>query len=172
MSGRILIAGVGNIFLGDDAFGVEVVRELAGRALPAEVDVIDFGIRSYDLALALNEGYETVVLVDATPRGQRPGTLYLIEPDMEQLGLVGQVALDGHSLNPMSVLQLAEAFGGRPERLYVLGCEPAELGADDGRMGLSEPVQAAVPQAAERLERLVGTLLRRENKKDCGLASV
>ncbi len=83
---RILVAGIGNIFLGDDAFGVEVARRLSGRELPRGVRVTDFGIRGYDLAYALLDGYETTILIDACPRGEPAGTLYVIEPDLENLG--------------------------------------------------------------------------------------
>ena len=77
---RILVAGIGNIFLGDDAFGVEVVRRLSAREWPANVRVTDFGIRGYDLAYALLDGYDTTILIDACPRGELAGTLYVIEP--------------------------------------------------------------------------------------------
>ncbi len=166
---QILVAGIGNIFLGDDAFGCEVIRELSRRPLPEAVCVMDFGIRSYDLACALSAGYDAVVLVDAAPRGEPPGTLYLIEPDLEQLGQL-EAAVDPHSLDPVRVLQMAAAMGGRPGRLYLLGCEPADLGGEEGRLGLSEPVQAAVPKAVELLESLAATLL--ETQTNAGLAPV
>src|SRR5437870_2595644 len=82
---RILVAGIGNIFLGDDAFGCEVVQRLAARAWPASVRVVDFGIRGFDLAYALMDGYDVTIFVDATPRADAPGTLYTIEPDLSEL---------------------------------------------------------------------------------------
>ncbi len=164
---QILVAGIGNIFLGDDAFGVEAAQELARHSLPPEVRVVDFGIRSYDLAYALAEGYGTVILLDATTRGERPGTLYLIQPDLAQLDSFESVPVDAHSLEPVRVLQMAASLGGRPERLYLVGCEPARLDAEDGRLGLSDPVQAAVPRAVEIIESLLGDLLRAET--DAGL---
>lgn len=161
MSGskRILVAGVGNIFLGDDAFGSEVARRLMQRALPAEVQVYDYGTCSYDLAYAMMEGYEATILVDATSQGQSPGTVYLIEPDLNELEKMDRAAPDGHSMNPVSVLQMVRSLGCRPRRLYLVGCEPAALGNDDGVIGLSESVQAAVPRAIEMVESLISDLL-------------
>ncbi len=155
MNQRILVAGVGNIFLGDDAFGVEVIRELTLRPVPGAVCVKDFGIRSYDLAYAIMDGYETTILVDATPRGQAPGTLYLIEPDVEGIDRPGNV--DAHSMDPVAVLQLIQALGGRPGKLYLVGCEPGVLETDE--IGLSPSVRAAVPQAVKMIESLVCRML-------------
>jgi hydrogenase maturation protease len=153
---RILVAGIGNIFLGDDAFGVEVVRRLG--EFPPGVTVRDYGIRSYDLAYALLDGYDAIILVDAAARGGQPGTLYLIEPDMS--GAPEQPpAADAHSMNPASVLQLAKTLGTVSARILVLGCEPAGIGGDQGEIGLSEAVSAAVPAAAERIGQLVANIL-------------
>ena len=166
MSGskRILVAGVGNIFLGDDAFGSEVARRLMRRALPAEVQVNDYGTCSYDLAYAMLEGYEATILVDATSQGQSPGTVYLIEPDLNELEKMDRAVADGHSMNPVSVLQMVRSLGCRPRRLYLVGCEPAALGNDDGVIGLSESVQAAVPRAIEMVESLISDLLSENHK--------
>jgi hydrogenase maturation protease len=155
---RILIAGIGNIFLGDDAFGVEVVKELTGSELPERVDVVDFGIRGYDLAYAIMEGYAATVLVDTAARGNAPGTLYLIEPDTEELAELTPEVPDGHSLGPVQVLGLVQSLGGKIAQLYVVGCEPAVLGTEDGEIGLSEAVRAAVPQAVEMIRTLVNDL--------------
>jgi hydrogenase maturation protease len=155
MSRRILVAGIGNIFLGDDAFGVEVVRELMGRPLPAAVSLKDFGIRSYDLAYAIMDGYETTILVDAASRGQPPGTLYLIEPDLEGIGRPGNV--DAHGMDPVGVLQLVHALGGRPGNLYLVACEPGVLETDE--ISLSPSVRAAIPRAVDMVVSLVGRLL-------------
>jgi hydrogenase maturation protease len=155
---RILIAGIGNIFLGDDAFGVEVIRELPHHILPSDVRVMDFGIRGYDLAYALADDYDAAILIDATPRGEPPGTLYLIEPDLTNLGELDRSSVDPHSLGPMRVLQMAQAIGGHPRQLYLLGCEPGELHLEEGRMGLSDAVQAAVPKAVEIIQALVENL--------------
>jgi hydrogenase maturation protease len=156
MGRRVLIAGVGNIFLGDDGFGVEVMRRLAGRELPEGVEVKDFGIRGMDLAYALQDDYELVVFVDATPRGEQPGTVYLIEPEIEDNG---EVSLDTHGMDPVKVIKLSRALGARPTRTLVVGCEPQVVlggeGYDEMLMELSEPVRAAVDEAVKLVESLV-----------------
>jgi hydrogenase maturation protease len=156
MSRRILVAGVGNVFLGDDGFGVEVVKRLASRGLPEGVEVVDFGIRGMDLAYALQDDYELVIFVDATPRGEEPGTVYLIEPEIEE---DGGVMLDTHGMDPVRVLKLSRALGARPTRTLVVGCEPQVVVSgedyDDMIMELSEPVRAAVEEAVKLVESLV-----------------
>jgi hydrogenase maturation protease len=160
---RILIAGIGNIFLGDDAFGVEVVRELARGPQPPEVRVVDFGIRSYDLAYALTDGYDSVILVDAAPRGEPPGTVSLIEPDLSRLGERGHEAVDAHTLDPVAALQMAQAIGGRIGKVYLVCCEPLGLAeSQTGEFGLSEPVRAAVSAAVTMIESLLRKLLDRK----------
>jgi hydrogenase maturation protease len=153
---RILVAGVGNIFLGDDGFGVEVVRRLAGRDLPEGVEVVDFGIRGMDLAYALQDDYELVVFVDATPQGEKPGTVYLIEAEIEE---DGEVALDTHGMDPVKVIKLSCALGAKPTRTLVVGCEPQVVLSgedyDEMLMELSEPVQNAVEEAVKLVESLV-----------------
>jgi hydrogenase maturation protease len=153
---RILVAGVGNIFLGDDGFGVEVVRRLAGRDLPEGVEVVDFGIRGMDLAYALQDDYEAVVFVDATPRGEKPGTVYLIEAEIEE---DGEVTLDTHGMDPVKVIKLSRALGAKPTRTFVVGCEPQVVLSgedyDEMLMELSELVQAAVEEAVKLVESLV-----------------
>jgi hydrogenase maturation protease len=156
---RILIAGIGNIFLGDDAFGVEVVRRLAGRPLPGEAHVVDYGIRGFDLACALLEGYDVAILVDAVPRGGTPGTLYVIEPEMPSpmdAEAAGGPAVEMHNMDPVKVLRLAAALGGRqPGRILIIGCEPGPFDTEsdlDMQMGLSPPVRAAVDEAVELIE--------------------
>jgi hydrogenase maturation protease len=156
---RILVAGIGNIFLGDDAFGVEVARRLSGRELPQGVRVIDFGIRGYDLAYALLDEYETTILVDACPRGEAAGTLYVIEPDLENLGGPEEGAVEAHSMNPLNVLRLAQSMGRPLKRILLVGCEPGTLGPEEGQMGLSEPIEAAVEDAVKLVEAIVGKIL-------------
>jgi hydrogenase maturation protease len=154
MANKVLVAGIGNIFLGDDAFGVEVVKRLMERPLPQGVGVTDFGIRSYDLAYALMEDWELVILVDALPRGGEPGTLYTLAPELDS----GRVppSLDAHSMNPVAVLQMVSGLGGRVGHLLVLGCEPATVEPDpQGRIGLSPPVAAAVDEAIRIIEDLI-----------------
>jgi len=171
MKPPLLIAGIGNIFFGDDAFGSEVARALMRRPLPEGVRVEDFGIRSYDLAYALMEGGDAI-LIDAVPRGEPPGTLYLIEPDLT--GLSGNQIPDAHSMNLVRVLQMVQSLdpvdGGRTGRLYLVGCEPSALESEDGQMGLSESVQAAVPRAIEMIESLIDDLLHKKNPIRVGAA--
>ena len=158
---RILIAGIGNIFFGDDAFGVEVVRELMQRELPPGVRVDDFGIRGYDLAYAMMDGYDATILIDATQRGKAPGTVYLIEPEPGEAAALEYSLPDGHSMDPVAVLRMVKNLGGEPSRLlYLIGCEPGNLEPDDCQFGLSEIVQNAIPQAVEMVETLVRDLLR------------
>jgi hydrogenase maturation protease len=153
MSAKILVAGVGNIFLGDDAFGGEVVNRLAQRSLPNDVIVKDFGIRSYDLAYALMDDWDLVILVDALPRGGDPGTLYTFEPE---LPANRETSFDAHTMNPVSVLQLVSALGGSVRRLLVVGCEPATVEPDaHGNMGLSVPVRNALEEAVRIVEKLI-----------------
>ena len=156
MKERILVAGIGNVFLGDDAFGVETVQQLLRETgLPPEVRVRDFGIRSYDLAYEIAAGYEAVILVDAVPRGEEPGTIFLIEPDASELGELPPVAVNAHALSPMRALQMARSLNQELGRIYLVGCEPAVLMTDDGLMGLSKPVAAAVPQALKLIREIV-----------------
>ncbi len=155
MSDKVLVAGVGNIFLGDDAFGVEVLKRLALRSLPGWVVAMDYGIRSYDLAYALMENWALVILIDALPRGGEPGTLYLLEPKLPESEEVPP-SLDAHTMNPVAVLQLVSALGGKVGRMLVVGCEPARLEPDpDGNTGLSEPVSAAVEEAVRMVDELI-----------------
>jgi hydrogenase maturation protease len=153
---RVLVAGVGNIFLGDDAFGVEVVRRLAQRPLPPEVRLIDFGIRGLDLAYALLDGYDLAVLVDAVSRGGTPGTLYVIEPDLDGTGdaSAGR-AVEAHGMDPAEALRLARALGGPQPAVRVVGCEPATLAPAEEGTVLSAPVEAAVEEAIAIIESLV-----------------
>ncbi|MGI8586612.1 MAG: hydrogenase maturation protease [Chloroflexia bacterium] len=160
---RILVAGIGNIFLGDDAFGVEVAQRLVGRDWPEGVRVADFGIRGFDLAYAILDGYDVTVLVDAVPRREAPGTLYLIEPDPDDPGLAAPGELETHGMDPVQVLRLVRQLGGQPKRVLVVGCEPETFGPEDeGMMGLSAPVAAAVDEAVRMVESLVEKLLRGE----------
>jgi hydrogenase maturation protease len=154
---RILIACVGNIFLGDDGFGVEVARRLASKTLPAGVTVKDFGIRGFDLAYALMDQPDLTILVDACARGYAPGTVFLLEPDpLDET----QRGLDLHGMNPMNVLRMVKNLGGTPSRVLIVGCEPAKLGTDnDGQLGLSQPVEAAVDEAINLIESLVSKVL-------------
>ena len=158
MTPSILIAGVGNIFLGDDAFGVEVVRALVARPLPEGVAVVDYGIRGFDLAYALLDPWEAVVIVDALSRGDAPGTLYTLEPDLDSLKdePPGETMINPHGMDPMRVLQLAFSMGTVRARVLVVGCEPKDFGDElEGRMGLSDTAQSSLAGAVEMVERVV-----------------
>jgi hydrogenase maturation protease len=167
----ILVAGIGNIFLGDDAFGVEVARRIAGLDLPASVRVADFGIRGFDLAYALQDGYETTILVDACPHGEAPGTLYVIEPDLKALDGpdAAPATVEAHAMNPMNVLRMAKAMNIEIKNVLLVGCEPETLGGEEGQMGLSAPVEAAVDEAVKLVESLVNRILN-GNGPDPGAA--
>lgn len=154
---RTLVAGIGNIFLGDDGFGVETARRLAERDLPAHTEVVDIGVRGVHLAYQLLDGYDTLVLVDATARGEAPGTLYVIEADGPGCDTGAVPAIDGHRMTPDAVLALlgtlcAGTGGEPPRRVLVVGCEPASV--DEG-IGLSAPVSDAVPEAVRLIEELL-----------------
>lgn len=160
-SPKILVAGVGNIFLGDDAFGCEVIRRIVQRPVPENVRIEDFGIRGFDLAYALMEDYDAVVLVDAVPRGEAPGTLYIIEPDISALdgASAEEMMVETHGMNPMKVLAMVRAMGGPPTRIFLVGCEPSGMAGQEERMGLSEPVEAALGEAVEMVECLIRKLI-------------
>jgi hydrogenase maturation protease len=161
-SGQILVAGIGNIFLGDDAFGVEVVKRLVPRPLPKHVRVIDFGIRGIDLTYALLDDYAAVIFVDAMPRGGAPGTLYVIEPELPPPDApnASEAMIELHSLDPVKVLRMARSMGGKVERVLVVGCEPVPINSDeDVVVELSEPVRAAVDEAVTLIESLLNQLI-------------
>jgi hydrogenase maturation protease len=165
---RVLVAGVGNIFLGDDGFGVALADRLAEAGLPAGVQVADYGISGVHLAYELLRGYDATILLDATPRGEPPGTLTVLEVRPEDLpdpsdpdpdpdpDPAGGALVDGHRLQPDQVLALLRVMGGDPGRVLVVGCEPAET---DYRIGLSEPVAAAVEEALPMVRELVARQL-------------
>jgi hydrogenase maturation protease len=149
---RMLIAGIGNIFFGDDAFGVAVARQLAQRHLPAAVRVRDFGIRGLDLVYALMDPFEAVILVDAVPRGGRAGTLYVLEPEIDPAGTAPMV-VEPHALDPVKVLRMARELGSTIPLILLVGCEPGHVGTDDDlHMEMSESVQAAVEEAVILIE--------------------
>jgi len=158
---HVLIAGIGNIFLGDDGFGVEVVKHLAAHEFPAGVQVVDFGIRGLDLAYALQDGYETAILVDAYPHGQAPGTVSLVEPDLSKLDEAQQSVVEAHEMDPLNVLRMASRMNGGLKKILLVGCEPASFGGEEGRMGLSETVDAAVDEAVKLVVSVVDQILQK-----------
>jgi len=168
---RILVAGIGNIFFGDDGFGVEVLRALSEKTLEPEVTIRDFGIRGYDLACALTDGYDAAILVDAVARGEPPGTVFAIQPDPPSGDESEMASLDPHSLHPLRVLQAARSFGELPQELYLVGCEPGETFEPEGRIGLSDPVRQAVPNAVRLIEWILNRSLNPEAKLGAGLVA-
>lgn len=145
---KVLVAGIGNVFLGDDGFGVEVVRRLEG-GLPG-ADVVDFGIRGMDLAYALQRDYAGVVFVDAAARGEAPGTLTVLEPELPD----GERALvETHGMDPVRVLRLARQLGRVPALVRVVCCEPMSVA--EAPFELSEPVRAMVGEATSLVKSLV-----------------
>jgi hydrogenase maturation protease len=156
----ILVAGIGNVLLADDGFGCEVARLLAQRELPLGVKVADFGIRGMDLAYELQEDYDAALLLDAIGRGDPPGTLSVVEPELD--GADDAAAPDPHAMHPLRVLALARALGTLPPRLLVVGCEPAVLPDPDDEqlvMDLSPVVREAAGRAVALVESLLDELL-------------
>ncbi|GAB3147667.1 hydrogenase maturation protease [Microbispora hainanensis] len=154
---RTLVAGVGNVFLGDDGFGVAVARRLSATGVPDGVEVGDFGIRGIHLAYELTSGYDLTILVDAAPSGRAPGTLSVVEPASSD---AGPTFVDAHAMTPEAVLTLVSGldlpWGGK---VLLVGCEPADVTPG---MDLSPPVAAAVPKAAD----LVLALITKEFAKE------
>jgi hydrogenase maturation protease len=144
---RVLVAGIGNIFFGDDGFGVEVARRLAVEPLPANVEVVDAGIAGVHLAFRLLDGYDLVIAVDAVSRGDAPGTVYVLEPALDD----APGRADAHSVDLRSVFAMVRTMGGTLGRVIVVGCEPAEL---EERMGLSAAALAAVEPAMRRVRQI------------------
>jgi hydrogenase maturation protease len=160
---RTLIAGVGNIFMGDDAFGCEVAQRLGRRKLPAGVDVVDFGIRAMDLRYTLTEGYDFAILIDTVKRGGAPGTLYVIEPDLS--GSDGgtdpdEQLIGAHDLDLAGILRCVALLRKRGPRVLLVGCEPEFLGGDYGCIGLTAAVSAAVDKAVAEVQTVLKELPR------------
>ncbi len=148
MSGRVLVAGVGNIFFGDDGFGCEVARRLAAETLPPEVVVEDYGIRGTHLAYEMLAGYERAILIDAVSRGAEPGTLFVIEPDVAAMAGVP----DAHGMDLSTVFGMLRMLGGDVPEIRIVGCEPASI---DESIGLSEPVERAIDAAVSQVRSLL-----------------
>lgn len=163
---RVLVAGIGNVFMGDDGFGVALAGRLARRELPAGVQVVDYGIRGMDLAYALGDGWDAVVFLDASPRGDAPGTLYVIEARLDE---ADGVAVDAHGMDPVKVLALARELGERLPRTFVVGCEPLTrmTGEEDEIVAdLSEPVRSALDAAAALVTSLLEDLTQERTKEE------
>jgi hydrogenase maturation protease len=145
---RILVAGVGNIFLGDEGFGPAAVQELLRAPLPAGVTACNFSNRSHDLGYAIAQGWEVVVFLAASVRGAAPGSLSVVELDPDGILLAGPTA-DSRCLHPALELQLATGYGPLPPHLYLVACEPTVLECHDGELALSRETSSAVTAAAE-----------------------
>lgn len=161
-SQRVLVAGIGNLFLGDDGFGCAVSAALADVPLPVGVEVADFGVRGLDLAYALRD-YDVAILVDAAPLGQPPGTLAVLEPRLDDDG----AEVETHAMDPVRVLRLARELDGLPERTLVVACEPKVVpdpDSDEVVAELSRPVAAAVAEAVTLVRALVEQLLDDQSK--------
>lgn len=156
MSGGVLVAGVGNVFLGDDGFGVALAQRLEDEAMPTGVTVQDFGIRGMHLAFELLDGYDALVLLDAVPLGEAPGTLAVLDAEVPAAG-GGGVTVSAHSMSPDAVLATVAELGGHVPRVMVVGCQPEDVTA---RMGLSEPVADAVERAVSLVQEVVAALGR------------
>jgi hydrogenase maturation protease len=140
---RTLVAGFGNVRLGDDGFGVEVVHRLKAQPLPEGAHVRDFGIRGLHLVFDLLESWDAILLVDAMKHGDPPGTVFVLDPNIDAIGDPSSLP-DAQSLHPAAVLRTAHALGARMYNLHVIGCEPADLSE---HVGLSEPVEHGVDEA-------------------------
>ena len=153
----VLIAGIGNIFLGDDAFGCEVLKHLGQRAWPENVRAFDFGIRGFDLVYVLMEEFDLTIFVDTIRRGEAPGTLYVIEPDLDELETLDSraVVIETHGMDPTKVLSLVKSMGGKLNKVMLVACEPETFGPEEGLIGLSDSVASAVPKAVKLVESLV-----------------
>jgi hydrogenase maturation protease len=164
VSRRLLVAGIGNIFFSDDGFGVEVAQRLTERKrdLPPGVRVEDFGIRGVHLAYELLEGYDALVLIDALPMGEPPGTLVVMAPEPDASPQNGEVPImDAHTMSPTVVLSTLARLGGHVARVYVVGCQPATL--EEG-MALSAPVAGAVEAAVDLCLQLVAEIMEPAGK--------
>lgn len=157
MTARILVAGVGNIFLGDDGFGSEVAHQLVVQAGTEighdDVRVVDYGIGGMHLAYDLLDAWDALVLVDAIPGRGTPGMLHVFQADHD--GECGATGLDAHSMDPQTVFASLRALGGNPPYTVIVGCE---AGSVEEHLGLSEPVAAAVPRAVRAVHRIVDAL--------------
>jgi hydrogenase maturation protease len=155
---KLLVAGIGNIFLSDDGFGPEVLSRLRGYPVPPDVEVADYGIRGVHLAYRLLDGVGTLVFVDAAPHGKTPGTVSLLEVDRSEIPVAegSSPPVDAHGMDPVSVLRMLGSLGGSVERVLVIACEPKVV--EEG-LGLSPEVEAAVPAAVALIEELLAKQL-------------
>jgi hydrogenase maturation protease len=157
---KLLVAGIGNIFFGDDGFGPEVAKALAAESIEG-VTIADYGIRGMHLAFELTSGYDRAFLIDAVPRGGAPGTLYVIEPEIRETAM----APDAHRMDLENVFAFIRTIGGEPPPITIVGCEPSQA---EEEIGLSEPVRRAVAPAADLVKRLVADTLAAHHSGERG----
>ena len=173
---KVLVAGIGNLFLGDDGFGCEVVRRLSESELPEGVDVVDFGIRGMDLGYALMEGYDLAILIDTVDRNALPGTLFVIEPEVDASSPENNeseaASLSPHGMDPVRVLQFVDSFGAPRPRLLLVGCQPEYLGGEEGLIGLSEAVEAAIDPALNEVWTVLDENLPKAHNEALSLSQV
>jgi hydrogenase maturation protease len=158
MEKQILVAGVGNAWLQDDAFGGEVARRMEAEGVPSGVTVMDFGTGGLDLAYEVMRGYDSLIILDASRQGKEPGTLYVIEPDRDEFApeIQDGEMIDPHGMDPATMLRFVRATGGWPGKVVVIGCEPGEV--DEVGLGLTPPVAAAVTRAIELVYETIAEL--------------
>ena len=153
-SGRVLVAGFGNLLLGDDGFGVAVVRKLAAEPIPAGVETLEVGTGGMELVYGLMGGFDRLIVVDAVRRGHAPGTLYVFRPSDADLASAPGEPIDPHFAEPTRAMKMAKSLGYLPADVTVVGCEPGPCDLD---LTLSPPVSTAVEQALGRVrEALLG----------------
>ncbi len=155
---RVMIAGIGNMFMKDDGFGSAVVKRIANKQFPEGVEVKDFGTSGLKLAYDLMKGYDGLIFIDASARGEKPGTLYVIEPnesdfshDLEEGG-----PIDPHGADPVTVLRFVKSIGSWPGKVTIVACEPESV--DEFEIGLSDPVNLAIDQAVEMVEEIINEI--------------
>jgi hydrogenase maturation protease len=155
---RVIIAGVGNMFLKDDGFGVEVIKRMTEKKFPEGVEIKDFGTGGLKLAYDLMKGYDGLILLDASQRGEKPGTLYVIEPDEKefQSSLEQGDLIDPHGGDPVTVLRFVKAFGSWPAKVMIVSCEPSST--EEFQIGLSEEVNASVDKAIEFVNEIINEI--------------
>lgn len=161
---RVMIAGIGNMFMKDDGFGSAVIKKMLNKNFPPGVEVKDFGTGGLKLAYDLMKGYDALILLDASQRGEKAGTLYVIQPDEKEFSgdLQEGGPIDPHGADPVMVLRFVKAIGSWPGQVSIVACEPETI--EDFEMGLSDKVIASLDKAVELVDEIVNQIYK--NKKD------
>jgi hydrogenase maturation protease len=152
---RVMIAGIGNMFMRDDGFGSAVVKKIMNKQFPEGVEVKDFGTGGLKLAYDLMKGYDGLIFLDTSARGEKPGTLYVIEPDEKDFSndLEQGGPIDPHGADPVTVLRFVKSIGSWPAKVFIVACEPETV--EDFEIGLSEPVNKAIDTAIEMVDDII-----------------